>query len=128
VVIIDTSVWIPALEKKSSAERTEVGRLVEQGQAAIVGIVLTEVLRGARNRSAFEELRYQLLAAAYLDEEEGTWTLAAEVLLDLKLKGQTIPLPDAVIAAHALQGGHSVYTHDEHFERIADLRLHEVAR
>ena len=124
MVIIDTSVWIPALRNRASTERTDVAKLVETGEAAIVGMVMTELLRGARNQAAFEELNDQLQAASYVGDEKESWALAAQLLVDLKLRGETIPLPDAVIAAQALLGEHAVFTHDEHFQRIPGLKLY----
>lgn len=126
MVIIDTSVWIPCLEMARSPESLEVGRLVSSGQAAIVGIVMTEVLRGARTLERLGELHDQLLAATFLEAEERHWRLAGEILLDLRLKGQTIPLADAIIAAQAIEGEHLVYSLDAHFTRVPGLQLYEA--
>ena len=124
MIIIDTSIWIPALRNRTSPEKAEVQRLILEDAAAAVGIVLVEVLRGARDRSHFDELYDQMRGALLIEDDEGSWLRAAELLLDLKLRGEVIPLPDAMIAAQALLGGHAVYTADPHFARIAGLRLH----
>lgn len=126
MVIIDTSVWVPALGPQQSPEKAEVARLVLSQEAATVGIILAEVLRGARSEDDFTELADQLQAAVLLDDDVESWLLAARLLFDLRRQGQTIPLPDAVIAAHALRGGHEVYTTDAHFERVPGLQLHQV--
>ncbi len=124
MVIIDSSVWIPALRNKDSQEKADVSRLVQEGEAAIVGMVMAEILRGARNQADFDELHDQLLAASFVEDNAESWVLASQVLLDLKLKGQLIPFADAVIAAQALLGDHVVFTHDEHFERVPGLKLY----
>jgi predicted nucleic acid-binding protein len=126
LVIIDTSIWIQAYRVKDSPERREVMNLVSSGEAAIVGIVLAEVLRGARNEREFEEMSEELLAAEFIDEDLESWQLTSRLLVELKLQGTTIPLADALIGAQALQGGHAVYTLDNHFQRIPRLRLHGV--
>jgi predicted nucleic acid-binding protein len=126
LVIIDTSIWIQAYRVKDSPERREVMNLVSSGESAIVGIVLAEVLRGARNEREFEEMSEELLAAEFIDEDLESWQLTSRLLVELKLQGTTIPLADALIGAQALQGGHAVYTLDNHFQRIPRLRLHGV--
>jgi predicted nucleic acid-binding protein len=35
-----------------------------------------------------------------------------------------LTLADVVIAAHALEGGHALFTRDEHFRHVPGLRLH----
>jgi predicted nucleic acid-binding protein len=126
VVIVDTSVWVNALRLAGSPEQREVARLVAADEAAIVGMILVELLRGARSQQDFDALRDRLLGADLLDTAETTWLRASQVLLDLRLQGDTIPLADAVVAAHALEGNHAIYTTDRHFERVPGLSLHVV--
>jgi predicted nucleic acid-binding protein len=104
----------------------EVASLLSRGEGAIIGTVLVEVLRGARNHTEYAELRRKLSGAYFLDDSEATWSLASELLLDLRLRGEMIPVADAIIAAHSLQNGHSVYSTDRHFQRINGLQLHDV--
>jgi predicted nucleic acid-binding protein len=124
VVIIDSDILITAYKQRNSPERAEVSRLVEVNEAATVGIVLAEVLRGARAEAEFEEMTEELLAMRYIDGGRPAWLLASRILFDLKRAGNVIPLPDAIIAAEALLSDSEVYGHDEHFRRIQGLRLH----
>ena len=124
MVIIDTDVLITAYKRHGSPERAEVMRLVETNEAATVGVVLAEVLRGARDETEFEEMSDELLAMHYVDGGRPAWLLASRILFDLKRTGNIIPLPDAVIAAEAILSDSEVYGHDEHFRRIGGLRLH----
>jgi predicted nucleic acid-binding protein len=126
LIIIDTSIWLRAYRVKDSPEKREVTNLISAGEAGIVGIVLTEVLRRARTEREFEEMTQELLAAEFIGDDLDSWLKASRILLQLKFQGQTIPLPDALIGAQALQAGHSVYTLDSHFQRVAGLKLHEV--
>jgi predicted nucleic acid-binding protein len=127
-VIVDTSVWIPALKDKNSLERAEVDRLLGQDQIAMVGIVLAEILRGVTRESEFIRRQEELTAPEFLGLDETSSLLAARILYDLARLGQSIPLADALIAAQAMSGGHSVYTHDNHFSRVPTLKLHEVGK
>jgi predicted nucleic acid-binding protein len=123
LVIIDTSIWVPALRTKDAPEKQKIAALVRSGEAAIVGIILVEVLRGARSLEDYEELNEQLHAAYFVPDSEGSWLRSARLIVELKQRGETIPLPDAIIAAQALEGFHSVLANDVHFERVPGLKL-----
>jgi predicted nucleic acid-binding protein len=128
LVIIDSSVWIPALQIMGSEESSAVARLITNGEAAIVGVVLTEMLRGARTQARLDELHDQLLAAAFIEDTEADWYRAGQISLELRQRGLTIPLQDAIIAAQALAGDHDLFSKDEHFQRIPGLRLYAQER
>ena len=125
MVIIDTSIWVTAYKVKTSKEKSEIARLVIANEAAIVGMVFAEVLRGARSDQEFEELTEELLGTEFLETAFEDWERAARILLDLQRSGEVIPLQDALIAAHALNGNHSVYSTDNHFKRVTGLQIHE---
>jgi len=124
VVIVDTSIWVTALRRKGSFEEQYVGALVTKGDAAIVGLILTEVLRGARSREEFDRLLDRMDGCEFIESKEQTWRLAGEVMFDLRLRGETIPFQDAIIAAHGLHGNHEIYSTDEHFKRVSGVRIH----
>jgi predicted nucleic acid-binding protein len=126
LVIIDTSIWISAFARRNSIEKEEVERLTSDDEAAIVGTILLELLRGARSPEEFEKLSGDLKGASFVEDTEESWTLAGRILLELRAIGQTIPIADAVIAAQAMLGEHTLYTADPHFGRISGLRLHKV--
>lgn len=126
MVIIDSDILITAYNLRRSPEQAEVRRLVETNEAATVGVVLAEVLRGARHETEFEEMSDELLAMHYVNAGRPAWLLASRILFDLKRAGNIIPMPDAIIAAEALLSDSEVYGHDEHFTRIQGLRLHQV--
>jgi predicted nucleic acid-binding protein len=123
LVIIDTSIWVPALRTKDAPEKRQIAALVRSGEAAIVGIILVEVLRGARSLKDYEELNEQLHAAYLVPDSEGGWLRSARLMVELKQRGETIPLPDAIIAAQAMEGDHSLLANDVHFERVPGLKL-----
>ena len=125
-VIIDTSVWVQAFRVATSVEKESVERLIRDGDAVMVGVVYAELVRGARDEGEFGLLEERLQAIPFLEASKETWRQAGRLLFDLRRRGQTISLPDALIAALALEGGHQVYTLDEHFQRVPGLGLHEA--
>ncbi len=127
-VIIDTSVWAQYFRIPASPEGAEVRRLLESEEAVMVGIVYAELLRGARDERQFGTLEEELDAVPFVDTARGTWNLTGRILADLRRQGAVIPLADASIAAVALENSLSVFTRDEHFQRIPGLSLYEPDR
>jgi hypothetical protein len=126
MVIVDTSVWVQAFRAPNSSERQEVDRLLARDEAAMVGVVLAEVLQGARDPQEFEALRLRLTALPYLSESVQTWVQAGTISYQLRQRGLGVGLVDLLIAALALEHDASVYTRDEHFQRVPGVKLHEV--
>ncbi len=124
-VIVDTSVWVQAFRAPGSVEKQEVERLIRAGQVAMVGVVFAELMHGARDAQDLRYLEEDLDAFPFLDTDKNIWRRAGLLLFDLRCQGLTVPPTDAVIAAIAVEGGHEVYTLDEHFQRVPGLRLYD---
>ena len=91
----------------------------------LVGVVFAELLRGARTQEQLEVLQDTLQSLPYTETDKGTWTLTGRILYSLERTGERIPVPDALIAAIAIQNDLSVYSQDDHFNRVSELRLYE---
>ena len=126
MVIVDSSVWIQAFRRSSPQERFEVDRLLAQGEALIVGPVFAEVLQGARNSQEFDSLRDRLSALPYQEETIETWVRVGSLSYQLRRRGVALALVDVLIAALAIEGEHSLYTLDDHFQRVPGLKLHKI--
>lgn len=127
MILVDTPVWVQALRVAGSREHRELDHLLASGDVAVVGPVIAEVIQGARDVGQMDRLRRTMGALPYVADTKETWMAAAALSFRLRQSGQTIGVVDALIAALALEGGHSVYTRDTHFERIPGLALHEAA-
>lgn len=125
-VVIDTSEWLQAFNVANSPERAEVDRLIESEEAVLVGIVYAEILRGARDEHEFRLLEERLSALDYLEASKETWAQVGRLLFELRRRGETIPLADALIATLAREGNHEVYSRDAHFKKVPGLRIHEA--
>jgi hypothetical protein len=53
------------------------------------------------------------------------WRSAAELSILLKKNGVNLPLSDIFIAAIAVENDLSIYTLDNHFSQIPDLKLYK---
>ncbi len=126
MVIVDTSIWVQFFKKNNSKERRELDLLLVQNEVLMVGVVLAEVLQGARNQHEFERLRDHLSTLPYAQETRDTWTLIGALSYQLRQNGATLSLIDLLIAALAIQRKCEVYTLDQHFARVPGLTLHKV--
>jgi predicted nucleic acid-binding protein len=121
MVIVDTSAWIPFFNRPESPEKRIIEELIDQDNAAIVGVVLAELLQGCRSQEEREELKDALLALPYLGVSQATWIAAGEISSNLLRKGITLPLTDVVLATAAIEHRCSVYSLDAHFQKIPGL-------
>jgi predicted nucleic acid-binding protein len=121
MVIVDTSAWIPFFNRPDSTEKRIIDELIDRREAAVVGVVLAELLQGCRSAEERDELKEALLALPYLGVSQATWIAAGEISAGLLRKGMTLPLTDLVIAAASIEHRCSVYSLDAHFQKIPGL-------
>ena len=92
----------------------------------IVGLVIAEVLQGARSPQEFDSLRAYLNGIRFLDDDKDTWVMAGQLANELRRQGRTIPLSNVIISVVAMQHDEAVLTTDNHFELVPGLRLHSI--
>lgn len=128
MVVADTSVWIEYLKGGHEPTRLALRDLIRAEQAALVGVVLAELLQGCRSSREADALLSKLTGLPFLETTFATWKRTGELSASLRRKGITLPLSDLVIAALALEHGCRVFALDPHFERIPGLALHAPSR
>jgi predicted nucleic acid-binding protein len=130
VVLPDTSVWIPYFRSSSGIDGDRLEALIEAGEVAICGPVLAGLLGGADDaqRMSIVETIGDL---PWADLDRAAWQDVGTVARRLRQAGQTLPLTDLAIAVVAARAGHSVWSLDSDFERIAPaldgLDLYQLA-
>lgn len=124
MVIADSNIWINYLRAPEGEIGLQLQSLVGHDMLLMVGVVLAEVLQGARGEPEYERLVPSMNLIPYAEVSKRAWTRAASLAIQLRSRGQTVPLTDLVIAAQALEEAHEVFTLDEHFHRIPGLRLY----
>lgn len=125
MVVVDTSVWINYLRNPQSDSGRVMDSLLFRGEVLMVGMVLSEVLQGARTSSGLATLRDRLTALEFLEVTLETWIKVGEIALELRRLGSPVPLTDLTIAAVAMQHNQPVYALDQHFQRVPELELYE---
>ncbi len=122
VIIIDTSVWIPIINRTENPE-AKIGRelILRSEDIGIPGIILDEVLRGFRDDRQYRVVRQYLLDDfEYLDITRDTFLFSADIFRTMRKEGVTLKNPvDCLIAASALENGAMLLENDHDFKLIA---------
>jgi predicted nucleic acid-binding protein len=122
VILVDSSVWIEFQRATGSPADRRVTAAIESDEPlATMGLVLMEVLAGARDERHAEDLRRLLDRCRFLPlEEPSDHEVAARLYRACRREGTTIRrLPDCLIAAVAIRNGISLMHQDADFEAIA---------
>lgn len=118
-VLVDTSCWIEYFNRPEEAVADAVRALILSDRAVLNGVILAELLQGARTKRDVSDLRYALGSVAWIETSREVYGRAGDLGFELRRRGVTVPVTDCVIAASAeTVGGHTL-TLDGHFEEIA---------
>ncbi len=134
-VLVDSSIWSLALRRQpkdlSTAQKQvkeELGELIREGRAPLMGPIRQELLSGIRDESQYERLRLSLRAFDDLALDVQDYEEAAHGCNQCRRKGVTGSAVDFLICAVALRRNWPVFTTDDDFlryERHLPLRLYK---
>ena len=120
-ILVDTSYWIEFFNRPGSERATAVGNLVREDRASLTGVVLAELLQGARTDAEVSELDTALAAVEWVETNTDIYARAGILGFRLRRGGVTVPVTDCVIAAAAETIGGRILTLDRHFESLAEV-------
>src|SRR5438552_5437644 len=122
--LVDSSLWIDFFRKKGSASiKQRIRRVLQEDQALTCGIIIVEVIRGARNEDEYSALKESLASLPQIPMDEDVCERAADWGFQLDRKGRIASTTDLLIAASAF-GKASLLHNDADYEMIArDLPL-----
>jgi predicted nucleic acid-binding protein len=116
-VLIDTSAWIEFFRKKEPWHHAVSG-LMDDGRIVCAGIILAELIQGAKSEKEKEVLRDFRHVFAFIEESVDLWQAAGELSHTLLRKGKSIGLSDCYLAVAARANRAKIFTLDKHFETI----------
>lgn len=116
-VLVDTSAWIEFFKKKEPWH-SAVSGLMDDKRICCAGVVLAELMQGAKSEKELEVLRDFRHVFEFLDESVDLWQAAGELSHALLRKGKSIGLSDCYLAVSARANKVKVLTLDKHFETI----------
>jgi len=122
LILIDSNIIIALLRlRRNPLSFLSATHLIYQ--FATCEMVMLEVLRGIRERTALRSMEKEFLGLTYLPMERSTWQIARNLAWELERAGLPTKAPDILIAACALESQAAVLTKDQDFFRIPDLRV-----
>ena len=122
-VLADTSIWVEYFNRPKSEYAERLTKFLEIEAVYITGIILAELLQGAKTHAEFNLLRNNLKVLPLLKETDKTWEKVGKLSFDLQRKGIVIPLSDCLIAVLAQENNCQVFTLDNHFTHIPQLEI-----
>jgi hypothetical protein len=98
--LIDSSAWIEYLRPKGSKKvKDRVREILQKEEAVCCGIVIVEILRGAKTEKDFESLRDSLASLPQIPLDPVVIDRASKWGFLLDRKGKTVSTTDLLIAA-----------------------------
>lgn len=120
--LIDSSAWIEYLRPNGSKKaKDRVREILEKDNAVSCGIVVVEILRGAKDKKIFQLLKETLSSLAQIQIDETVIERAAEFGFRLDRKAKNVSTTDLFIAAAAYEKDAVVLHLDSDFETIASV-------
>lgn len=116
---IDTSVWVEYFRDPGFPLGDLIDTLIQDDHVAVNGIVLTELLTGAKGDRENGLLLDTLGGLRFLDMPASFFERAGRHGRLLKSAGLSLPLSDLLIATHCLDHDLVLIDKDRHFEIFA---------
>lgn len=116
-VLVDTSAWIEFFRKKEPCFGAVSG-LMDEGRICCSGLILAELIQGAKSNRELEVLRDFRHVFEFLDESVDLWQAAGELSHSLKRKGKSVGLSDCYLAVSARKRKVKLFTLDRQFDVI----------
>jgi predicted nucleic acid-binding protein len=116
---IDTSVWIPYFRDGGAEYGDFIDALIDENRVHINGIVLAELLTGARSPAEIDRLSLALAGLKYVPSDRASSESAGRSGFALKKKGLSVPLSDIIIATDCIDHGLILVESDKHYAAIA---------
>jgi predicted nucleic acid-binding protein len=113
-VLVDTSAWIEFFRKKEPYHAVVLG-LVDDDRVCCAGIVLGELLQGAKSDRELKVLKDFLHVFEFVPETPDLWEKAGELSYAMRRKGDPVGLSDCFLAVAAKACGAEILTLDRHF-------------
>jgi predicted nucleic acid-binding protein len=119
--LIDSSAWIEYLRPKGSPKVKEKVRAVLQREEAVCcGIIVVEILRGAKNERDFQALKDSLMSLPQIPLDDAVIERASRWGFLLDRKGKIVSTTDLLIASAAHKKARLLHV-DSDFKIIASM-------
>lgn len=119
--LIDSSAWIEYLRPKGSPRvRERVREILQKEEAVSCGVVIVEILRGAKNEKDFQALQDSLTSLPQIPIDDAVIQRASRWGFLLDRKGKPLSTTDLIIAAAAYKKARLLHA-DSDFEMVSSV-------
>ncbi len=117
--LIDSSAWIEYLRPKGSQKvKQKVREILQREEAVCCGIIVVEILRGAKNEKDFQSLNDSLLSLPQIPIDDVVIERASQWGFLLDRKGKFVSTTDLIIASAAYKRARLIHV-DSDFELMS---------
>lgn len=121
-LLVDSNIVIDFLKRPTDKMKA----VFNEHNTFLCGIVIAEVLTGARNDNDFRRIQETLLEFPLLDFDNEWWCYVGSLLYTLRKSGIKVPFGDIMISVIALKSGCAIWTLDKHFEMIRSVAMPDL--
>ena len=127
MTLVDSSAWIEYYRKGGRETYKEwVTRAIEQDEAAVNPIIVTEILAFVHTEREFDTVQSDFSSLHWLPLDESEAEIASRLGFRLRRQGVTIPAADLLIFASAVTSRSALIHHDAHFIQLGDVESVEL--
>lgn len=127
-ILVDTSAWIEFFRKKEPWH-SAISGLMDDKRICCSGVILAELIQGAKSKKELDVLRDFRHVFEFLDESVDLWQSAGELSNIFQRKDKSVGLSDCYLAVSAKASKVKILTLDKHFDVIkgaAGIGLYEI--
>ena len=121
MVLIDTSVWIEYFQRGAKELIEEINSLLDFGNVAICGVILGELLAGAKDTDFQSKIIHLKDVCMVIgDDVNNDWIKAGILSKKIQKKGKKVGLLDCYLAHIAIKNEISLWSYDKDFKFISE--------
>ena len=120
--LVDSSFFIDRL-RTGRDPLAELAAFSDDWEMLTCGVVMVEVLRGMKQKSAHKRMADYMGCMLYVPTLNAVWERAAKLAWELDRMGRVMQVTDLMIAVCALEYEAAVLTLDGDFARVPGLRV-----
>ncbi|MGA1870425.1 MAG: PIN domain-containing protein [bacterium] len=121
-IIADTCIWIEFFRSKSEISES-LKDFLSHNQVVVTGVILAELLQGVKTGKEREIIIDTFNFLEYIETTKELWIETGKLASELRSCGKTIPLSDIIIACCAKKYNYHIFTIDQHFKDIPEIKI-----
>jgi len=125
VIAVDTSVWVKAFRRGTSAEAQRLKALLDEDEVALPIVVKLEILMGLSEANR-ERVMRALSGVPVLRPTDQTWVGIERWVSQAAAANERFSVADLIVAHVAVEHGARLWSADRAFERMDRLGLVET--